>query len=152
MTRITPDYDLKINDVSIKADNVVENITVNLPVNSQASSFSARLDNGSGTFNNFFTKHDDVKLYLGYVSEGTLGVFHGRVEKVRKSYTKSGTTVTISGRGTWVKLMEKFTVNSYESTDLGNIIIAEVNNLVPLSPICETFSVIVFPGTTLSSP
>ena len=131
MTRLIPDYDLKINDVSIKADNVVENITVALPVNSQATSFTAMLDNGSGTFNNYFEKHDDVKIYLGYQSEGTLGVFHGRVEKVKKNYTKAGTTVMISGRGTWVKLMEKFTINTYASTDLGNIIITEVNALVP---------------------
>ena len=130
MTRIKPDYDLKINDVSIKADNVIEKLSVALPVNSQASSFTAKLDNTGGTFNNYFVKHDDVKVYLGYQSEGTLGLFHGRVEKVRKNYTKSGTTVTISGRGTWVKLMEKFTVSSYESTDLGNIIIAEVNALI----------------------
>lgn len=132
MTRLEPDYDLKINDVSIKANSVVEKITVALPVNSQASSFTVTLENGAGTYNNFFAYHDDVKIYLGYVSEGTTGVFHGRVEKVKRGYNSStGATVTISGRGAWVLLMEYFTIATYSSTDLGTIIETEVDAHVP---------------------
>lgn len=130
MTRLIPDFDFKLNDVSLKADNVLEKITVDLPVNSQASSFSARFENGGGTYNSYFAYHDDIKIYLGYQSEGTVGVFHGRVEKVKKSFTKSGAVVEISGRGTWAKLMEKFTINSYTSTDLGTIITTEVAALI----------------------
>ncbi len=148
MTRIEPDYDLKINDVSIKADNVVEKLSVSLPVNSQASSFTVKLENGAGTFNDFFAYHDDVKIYLGYVSEGVVGTFHGRVEKVKKGYNKSaGATVTISGRGTWVLLMENFTINSYTNTDLGNIIIAEVNARVPSINTGGVVTAGIVPGT-----
>ena len=130
MTRLVPDYDFRVNDVSIKTDSVLEKLTVDLPVNSQASSFLARFENGDGSFSNYFNYHDDIKIYLGYESEGTVGVFHGRVEKVKKIFNKSGAVVEVSGRGNWVKLMEKFTVNSYENTDLGTIITTEVGALV----------------------
>ena len=62
MTRLEPDFDFKINDTSLKSANVIEKITVDLPINSQASSFTARFENGSGTYNTFFTFNDDDKI------------------------------------------------------------------------------------------
>lgn len=130
MARIVPDYDLKVNSVSIKGDKVVKRLSVSLPVNSQASSFSATLYNENGNWTNYFDYHDDIEVYLGYETEGTVGLFHGRIERVQRTYRPSGSEITISGRGMWVKLMEKFTVREYASTDYGDIIIAEIADLV----------------------
>jgi len=130
LARETPDWDLEVNDVSIKGDNVVKRLSVDLPVNSQASSFSATLYNEGGNWTNYFAYHDDIKIYLGYTDTGTVGLFHGRVERIQKSYRKSGTEITVSGRGNWVKLMEKFTVNSYSNADYSTIITTEIAALV----------------------
>lgn len=130
MSRETPDYDFKVNNVSLKASNTIKKIDIDLPVNSQASCFSATFYNENGVYNSYFDYHDDIKIYLGYTDTGTTGLFHGRIEKIKKAYSKSGTTIEVSGRGMWVKLMEKFTVNSYTSTDLGNIIKAEIAALI----------------------
>src|SRR3989338_9229797 len=99
MSRETPDYDFKVNNVSLKTSDTVKKIDVDLPVNSQASSFSATLYNENGVYNSYFDYHDDIKIYLGYTDTGTTGLFHGRIEKIKKAYNKSGTTIEVSGRG-----------------------------------------------------
>jgi len=128
--RVKPDYDFKHKDVSLKGDKVIKKITVDLPINTQASSFTADLYNEDGNYNSTFDYHDDIKIYLGYESEGTVGLFHGRVEKIQKSWKPSGSMITISGRGMWTLMMEKFEVTSYASTELGAILKDLISNNV----------------------
>jgi len=131
MARVTPDYDFKHKDVSLKSLKIIKKITVDLPITKQASSFTAEIYNESGNYNDYFDHHDDIKIYLGYVSEGTVGVFHGRVEKLGKSWKPSGSMITISGRGMWTLMMEKFEVTSYMSTELGAVLKDLIANNVP---------------------
>ena len=122
MSRTKPDYDFKLNDVSLKSLNVFKKITVDLPITTQASSFTADIYNEGGNYNSYFDYHDDVKIYLGYESDGVVGLFHGRVEKLKKGWKPSGSVVTISGRGTWTLMLEKMEVKTFSSTELGDII------------------------------
>lgn len=131
MARITPDYDFKHKNVSLKSLNIIKKITIDLPITTQASSFTAEIYNESANYNSYFDYHDDIKIYLGYVSEGTVGVFHGRVEKLGKSWKPAGSIIIISGRGTWMLMLEKFDVTSYTSTELGAILKDLISNNVP---------------------
>ena len=98
MSRTIPDYDFKLKDVSLKSLNIFKKITIDLPITTQASSFSADVFNESADYNNYFDYHDDVKIYFGYESDGVVGLFHGRVEKLKKSWKPSGSVITVSGR------------------------------------------------------
>jgi len=122
MSRTNPDYDFKLNDASLKSLNIFKKITVDLPITTQASSFTADIYNENGEYNSYFGWHDDVKIYFGYESDGVVGLFHGRVEKLKKSWKPSGSVVTISGRGTWTLMLEKMEVKTFSSTELGDII------------------------------
>jgi len=122
MSRTIPDYDFKLKDVSLKSLNIFKKITIDLPITTQASSFSADVFNESADYNNYFDYHDDVKIYFGYESDGVVGLFHGRVEKLKKSWKPSGSVITVSGRGTWTLMLEKMEVKSFLSTELGDII------------------------------
>lgn len=128
MARVEPDYELKVNNVSIKSDKVVKKISVNLPINNKASSFTAIIYNENGDWNNYFDYNDDIKISLGYATETLKELFHGTVEKIKRNWTTSGSTIIISGRGTWSKLMREFCVESYENEDLGDILKDLVSN------------------------
>jgi len=130
MSRTIPDYDFKLKDVSLKSLNIFKKITIDLPITTQASSFTADILNEDGDYNNYFDYHDDVKIYFGYESDGVVGLFHGRVEKLKKNWKKSGSTITISGRGMWTLMLEKFEVKTFSSTELGAIIKDLISNNV----------------------
>ena len=131
MARVKPDYDFKLNDASLKSLNIIKQITIDLPITTQASSFTAQIYNEGGNYNDYFDHHDDIKIYLGYETEGTVGLFHGRIEKFKKGWKPSGSVITISGRGTWALMLEKFEVTTYSSTEYGDIIKDLISNNVP---------------------